>query len=65
MAAAPVKEIGAFSRHLMTREARKLWQPGGGWGNRTLTAQVPTKKGPRGSSTLYSRYLGGQGNLAA
>ena len=24
----------------------------------TLTLQVPTIKGPRGSSTLYSRYLG-------
>ena len=25
----------------------------------TLTPQVPTIKGPRGSITLYSRYLGG------
>ena len=25
----------------------------------TLTPQVPTIEGPRGSSTLYSRYLGG------
>ena len=27
----------------------------------TLTLQVPTIWGPRGSSTLYSRYLQGQG----
>ena len=27
----------------------------------TLTLQVPTTKGSRGSSTLYSRYLGGGG----